>query len=130
MLPFALTVLRFLKALHRSWSDETFRAGLAVAVMILLSGTVFYRHAEGWSWIDSLYFSVATMSTVGFGDLSPVTDFGKLFTMFYIFVGVGVFVALFAQFARALVLDPHKSGSSGPKGDQGHRNDADEAGKH
>lgn len=43
------------------------------------------------------------MSTVGLGDLSPQTDAGKLFTIIYIFVGVGVFVALFAQFARALL---------------------------
>ncbi len=50
-----------------------------------------------------MYFSVTTISTVGIGDLSPQTDFGKLFTIIYIFVGVGVFVALFAQFARALL---------------------------
>lgn len=108
MLPFALTVLRFWKAIYRSWSDETFRAGLAVAILILLSGTTFYRAVEGWSWLDSLYFSVTIMSTVGLGDLSPTTPFGKIFTVVYIFVGVGVFVALFAQFARALVLDPKK----------------------
>ncbi len=118
MLPFALTVLRFLKAIHRSWSDETFRAGLAVAIMILLSGTTFYRAVEGWSWLDSLYFSVTIMSTVGLGDLSPATDLGKVFTVLYIFVGVGVFVALFAQFARALVLDPRKSKSIDQKDSQ------------
>jgi voltage-gated potassium channel len=72
-------------------------------VLILLSGTIFYRSVEGWSWIDALYFSVTTISTVGFGDLAPRTDIGKLFTVVYIFVGVGVFVALFAQFARSLV---------------------------
>lgn len=109
MLPFALTMLRFIKAIYRSWSDDTFRAGLVVALLILLSGTTFYHAVEGWSWLDSLYFSVTVMSTVGLGDLSPTTDFGKLFTVFYIFVGVGVFVALAAQFARALVLDPKKA---------------------
>ncbi|MCE8523456.1 two pore domain potassium channel family protein [Ruegeria pomeroyi] len=109
MLSFALTVVRLLKALVRSWSDETFRATFAVAMIMLLSGSVFYRHVEGWSWIDSLYFSVTTMSTVGFGDLSPTTSVAKLFTVFYIFAGVGVFVALFAQLARALIrYDPDK----------------------
>ncbi|QJF51966.1 potassium channel family protein [Roseobacter ponti] len=103
MFPFALTTLRLLKAIIRSWSIPTFRAGLALAVLLLLSGTLFYRSIEGWSWVDSLYFSATTMSTVGFGDLSPQTDAGKLFTVLYIFVGVGVFVALFAQFARALL---------------------------
>lgn len=70
---------------------------------------------EGWSWIDSLCFSVTIMSTVGLGDFSPATQFGKVFTVFYIFVGVGVFVALFAQFARALVFDPMKARSPDPE---------------
>jgi voltage-gated potassium channel Kch len=103
MLSFALTVIELLRAIVRSPADKEFRAGLVLAVLILVSGTSFYRTVEGWSWIDSLYFCVTTMSTVGFGDLSPVTPFGKIFTIVYIFVGVGVFVALFAQFARALL---------------------------
>lgn len=50
-----------------------------------------------------MYFCSTTVSTVGFGDLSSQTDIGKLFTVVYVFVGVGVFVGLFAQFARALL---------------------------
>jgi voltage-gated potassium channel len=103
MFAFAINMIRLLKAIARSWNVPNFRAGLGLAVLILLSGTIFYRSVEGWSWIDALYFSVTTISTVGFGDLAPRTDIGKLFTVVYIFVGVGVFVALFAQFARALV---------------------------
>lgn len=103
MVTFALTVLRLLKAIWRSCGDPTFRAGPALAVAILLSGTLLYRGVEGWSWIDSLYSSAMTISTVGLGDLAPQTDIGKVFTVIYTFVGVGVFVALFAQFARALL---------------------------
>ncbi|SLN59448.1 voltage-gated potassium channel [Roseovarius gaetbuli] len=103
MLSFAITFARLLKAIVRSWSVPMFRASFALAILILLSGTLFYHTIEGWSWIDALYFSVTTISTIGLGDLSPRTDFGKLFTIIYIFVGVGVFVALFAQFARALL---------------------------
>lgn len=91
------------QAIHRSWKLPVFRSGLLLAIVILVSGTVFYRSVEGWSWVDALYFSVTTISTVGLGDLSPQTDIGKLFTVVYIFVGVGIFVALFAQFARALL---------------------------
>ena len=103
MFSFGLTILRLLKAIARSWDEPQFRAGLALAAAILLSGTIFYKSLEGWSWIDSLYFSVTTISTVGFGDLHPKTSAGKLFTVLYIFVGVGVFVALFSQFAKALL---------------------------
>ncbi|MHA3977263.1 potassium channel family protein [Halovulum sp. GXIMD14794] len=103
MLAFYLNTLRLLKAIHRSWSDPQFRSGFALAMLMLLSATIFYRSVENWSWIDALYFSVTTVSTVGYGDLAPVTDLGKLFTVVYIFVGVGIFVALFAQFARVLL---------------------------
>lgn len=105
MISLFLNVLRLLKAIARSWGSAHFRAGLLLALAILVSGTVFYRSVEGWSWTDALYFSATTISTVGLGDLSPQTDFGKVFTVVYIFVGVGVFVALFAQFAKALLQD-------------------------
>ncbi|MCD9149272.1 potassium channel family protein [Pseudophaeobacter sp. MA21411-1] len=103
LISFFLTLYRFIKAVLRSWNDKNFRAALVLASAILLSGALFYHSVEGWSWTDSLYFSVTTISTVGLGDLSPQTQIGKLFTVLYIFVGVGVFVAVFTQFARALL---------------------------
>lgn len=115
MLSFIITFVRFLKAIMNSWSAPMFRANFALAVLILLSATLFYHSVEGWSWIDALYFSVTTISTVGLGDLSPQTDFGKLFTTIYIFVGVGVFVGLFTQFARALLKVEGDSKESGSK---------------
>ena len=63
-------------------------AGSAVGLIAL--GTVAYRLIEGWSWIDSLYFSVVAITTVGFGDLTPSTDASKLFTVFYILAGVSI----------------------------------------
>jgi voltage-gated potassium channel len=68
---------------------------LLILVLITLSvGTVFYSKVEGWSVLDSLYFSVITLSTVGYGDLSPVTSFGKFFTIFYIIAGIGILLGL------------------------------------
>jgi hypothetical protein len=49
-----------------------------------------YHWLEGWSWIDSLYFSSVAVTTVGFGDLAPSTDVSKLFTVLYIFSGVAI----------------------------------------
>ncbi len=63
----------------------------AVAVLawgLLTVGTIVYRLVEGWSWVDSFYFSSVAATTVGFGDLTPTTDASKLFTVFYIFGGV------------------------------------------
>lgn len=54
---------------------------------------------EGWTLIDALYFSMTTVSTVGYGDLSPGTDFTKFFTCVYIIVGVAiVFPAMAGNF--------------------------------
>lgn len=111
MISFVLYFFKFIQAIGRSWQMPYFRSALTLAGLILLSGTIFYRNVEGWSWIDALYFSVTTISTVGFGDLSPQTPLGKLFTVFYIFIGVGVFVALAAQFARALFAAREEAGS-------------------
>lgn len=75
----------------------------ALVLIILLSGTLFYHYFEGWSYIDSIYFCVITLATVGYGDFHPVTDIGKIFTIIYIFLGIGVilgFVDLVASHTR------------------------------
>jgi hypothetical protein len=62
---------------------------LEFAALILISGTFFYHGIERWSWLDSFYFSVTTLTTVGYGDLHPSTDLSKIFTIIYIFIGLG-----------------------------------------
>lgn len=116
MMSLALAVLRLLKAILRSWRVPAFRAALALAAILLLSGTLFFRGTEGWSWIDAFYFSAMTVATVGAGELAPQSDLGKLFTVVYVFVGVGVFVTLFAQFARALLAESRTDAEDGPAG--------------
>jgi voltage-gated potassium channel len=82
---------RFVRALRDAWrSDQAFRMLLALVVSLLVSGTTFFTLVEGWSVLDSFYFSVTTLTTVGFGDPAPITALGKIFTILYIFVGLGV----------------------------------------
>ncbi len=63
-------------------------AGAAVLVLVL--GTVGFHYLEGWSWVDSFYFSTVAGTTVGFGDLAPTTDVAKLFSVVYIFFAIGI----------------------------------------
>lgn len=72
----------------------------AAALTALAGGTVFYHFMEKWSWIDAWYFCVVTLATVGYGDLVPKTDFGKLFTTLYIIIGVGLIATFFSATIR------------------------------
>ncbi len=61
-----------------------------VLLLILFGSATFYHYVEKWRYVDALYFSAATMTTVGYGDISPKTDAGKIFTIFFVFMGVGI----------------------------------------
>jgi voltage-gated potassium channel len=63
---------------------------LAVVFVLLIGSSIMYSHLEGWSFIDSLYFSTVTMTTIGYGDLTPSTPTSKLFTIFFVLSGVAV----------------------------------------
>lgn len=68
--------------------------GLEVAAClaaILVGGTCMYAELEGLMAVDSLYLSLATATTVGYGDLKPVTDMGKIATMVYAALSLSVF---------------------------------------
>ena len=70
--------------------NNEYRKLLLITSIIIGFGTTFYHYIEVWSWIDTAYFSVITLTTIGYGDFSPATDLGKLFTIGYIVIGVGV----------------------------------------
>jgi voltage-gated potassium channel len=63
---------------------------IAAALFVLVVGTIFYHLEEHLSWVDAYYFSVITLTTVGYGDIVPHTPAGKIFTTFYILFGVGI----------------------------------------
>lgn len=59
-------------------------------LLLLLAGTIGYRYFCELGWIDALYFTVITMSTVGYREMGTLTDAAKLFTIGLIFSGAGV----------------------------------------
>jgi uncharacterized membrane protein len=80
----------FLKTLISFLKDEDYRDLLYTSALIILLGTFVYHFLEGWGYLDSLYFSVVTLTTIGYGDLAPKTDMGKIFTIFYIIIGLAM----------------------------------------
>jgi len=81
-----------------------FRLLALVALITISLGTIIYHMIEKFDWIDSFYFSVITLTTIGYGDITPKTDVGKLFTVFYVIIGISIIGA----FINALVRRPGK----------------------
>lgn len=91
------------RGLQAFWRDASARSLLALTMTLVAIATLFYRRVEELSWLDSFYVSVITVSTVGYGDISPQTPAGKLFTLAYVVIGIGVFVALVTTVAHHLL---------------------------
>jgi voltage-gated potassium channel len=63
--------------------------GLGVLLLVVLVGTLGYRFIEGWSFLDSLYMTVTTITTVGYSEVHPLSTAGRIFGIFLILCGVG-----------------------------------------
>ncbi len=108
MISFFFTIFRFFKLLTKGIKEDADFRGLFFFILFLLFASVlFYTKIEGWGIVDSLYFSVMTMATVGYGDLTPTTDMDKIFTIFFTIFSVGAFVTFTAKFLQ-IILDNNK----------------------
>ncbi len=65
-------------------------AAFFLIVFLILIGTLAYSYLEGWTVAQSFYFSVSTLTTVGYGDLHPTSEESMVFTAVYILFGVGM----------------------------------------
>ena len=87
------------RALRGIWGDQASRGILVAAALLLVAGTVIFMFIEGFSPIDSFYFSFITLATIGYGDLTPTTDVGKLVTVAYSVAGLGIMAELITTIA-------------------------------
>ena len=72
--------IALMRALAR---DKVFRFQIPLVAILIGGGSLFYTLVEHFHPIDSVYFCVVMLATIGFGDLAPATRIGKVFTIFY-----------------------------------------------
>ena len=76
---------------------------IAVLMVLTAVGTGWFWLVEGWSLLDATYMTVITLSTVGYGEVRPLSDRGRVFVIVYLVFGLGVFLFAIAQLGEMVV---------------------------
>lgn len=92
-----LGLRRLCRAFWHGLHDPEFQAIVFLLGVAVLIGSVFYHLVEGWSWLDSAYFSVVALTTVGDANLSPGAGVSKIFTMGFSLAGIGLMLAFLSR---------------------------------
>ena len=79
------------------------RYALFAVLAAVAIGTLGFHLLEGWSLSDSLYATLQTVTTVGYGDVTPKTTAGRIFASIYMFVGVGTVLYVLTSTAQTIV---------------------------
>ncbi len=70
---------------------------------MIAGGSVGFHYFEGLGWLESIYFTTSTVTTVGYGDFVPHTKAGRIFTTVFILVGVGTVLYALSIVAQAFI---------------------------
>jgi voltage-gated potassium channel len=95
-------------------SSRRLLLAILVILLALLVGVIGYQLIEGWNFFDSLFMTVTTLATVGYGETHPLSPAGRVFTIFLILVGVGALTYGLTA-ATAFVVEGSLTGIIGRK---------------
>lgn len=84
-------------------SIRSFVIAFVALVTLMAGGIIAYMTLEGWSFLDSLWMAVVSITTVGYGDMVPATHGGRIITMFLIVSGVGLYTYVLSDVLLAFV---------------------------
>ena len=77
--------------------------GLILLILVTLIGTAGYVAIEGWNAFEALYMTVITITTVGYGEVRTVSEPGRIFTVFLIFMGMGIMAYTLGIVAQMMI---------------------------
>jgi voltage-gated potassium channel len=77
--------------------------GVIILLLVLVVGTFGYRLIEGWSFLDSLFMTITTITTVGYREVHPLSTAGRIFTIFLILGGVGTAFYILTSMVRYIL---------------------------
>jgi voltage-gated potassium channel len=87
---------------------KAFRLPLILTVFVMLIGTIGYVLIEDFTMMDALFQTAITFTTVGFGEVAPISDAGRIFTINLIIAGFAVFTSaigiLVAEFKKGNIV--------------------------
>jgi voltage-gated potassium channel len=91
--------------MRSGWKRIRLLVSLPIAVLVF--GTIGFMVLEGLSFADAFYFTIVTISTVGYGDIHPTNLASKLFGIILIIVGIGTFLTIITNVTQMLIQRGH-----------------------
>jgi len=99
------------------WIGLRLRSVVALGLSLLIGLTavcaIFVHVAEGWAWIDAAYFSVTSLTTLGYGDFVPTNDATKIFLIVFLPAGISLWFILVGTVSAKLVELQHRASNRG-----------------
>ena len=86
-----------------SYGPKNLISGIVLLVVLLVSGTIGYMIIEKWHFLNALYMTVITITTVGYGEVSEISKAGRIFTIVLIFVGVSIVAYMLGLVAQSML---------------------------
>ncbi|MDW7732338.1 MAG: potassium channel family protein [Methanolobus sp.] len=80
--------------------DKEARPIFVYALFNILIGAFLFNRLEGWSFFDSIYFVVITLTTIGYGDFAPTTQITRFLTIFFAINGIAILFTLYDHIRR------------------------------
>jgi voltage-gated potassium channel len=88
---------------NKTYLQNHLKVSVILIFSIILAGTLCYHYAFDFSWLNAFYMTVITIGTVGYGEVEPLSDEGRMFTSFLILISIFIFAYAFSILSAYLV---------------------------